>query len=190
MPPLSDSPTQHPDPDIAAGKPDPRQDRKGDILDCLNGVAEKASVVALLPLGNPFLLGVLAWRLVFAVTAGVLPTQVDGHEDGQNGSHDLAGEKSAEAGVVAGAVLGQEEVGRNGTAQVAEADVHGNADTALEGTANVVAVPRDTLGDVGVDTRGEEEAAKVADTGIRRRNQANQSNDAARITMLEPFSHY
>jgi hypothetical protein len=42
-----------------------------------------------------------------------------------------------------------------------KADVHGNANTALEGAADVVAVPGDTLGYVGVDAGSDEEAGKV-----------------------------
>lgn len=42
-----------------------------------------------------------------------------------------------------------------------KANVHGNTNTALEGTTDVVAVPGDTLRNIGVDTAGDEESSKV-----------------------------
>lgn len=54
------------------------------------------------------------------------------------------------------------------TAEVAETDVHGDTDTALGGATDVVAVPGDTLRDVGVDARGHEEDTGVLDVRVLR----------------------
>lgn len=45
-----------------------------------------------------------------------------------------------------------------------ETDVHGNANTALDRSANVVAIPSDTLRDIAVDAHDNEEASHVLDS--------------------------
>ncbi len=60
------------------------------------------------------------------------------------------------------AVVTIDEAGKN-TPEVTEAYVHGDPDTALDGTADIVAVPGDTLGHVGVDAGGDDEAGEVFD---------------------------
>lgn len=42
--------------------------------------------------------------------------------------------------------------------------MHGNTDTSLEGATDVVAVPGDTLRNVGVDAAGDHEGSKVLGT--------------------------
>jgi len=147
----------------------------------LNRVAEECGVVALLPLGISLLLGVLARRLVLTVTAGILAAQVDGHEDGQAESHELASQERAVAGVVLRAVLGEVEVGRDGTTEVAKADVHGDTNTALQGAADIVAIPGNTLRHVGVDARREEEATSILHTCRLRGHEHDQTDDPASL---------
>lgn len=99
--------------------------------------------------------------LVGKVTALVLAAEVEGHEDGEDGGHGSGGEESAVArSVVRSIILAEDEAG-DGTTQVTETDVHGNTDTSLERATNIVTVPGDTLGNVGVDTAGDHEAGKV-----------------------------
>lgn len=112
---------------------------------------------------EPLLLGVLRWGLEGPVAAGVFPAEVDVHEDREDQGHGVKAKQGAVARNVARSVLLQVEEGRDGAAEVAEADVHGDTDTTLERAADVVSVPCDTLGHVGVDTRSQEEAAGVLD---------------------------
>jgi hypothetical protein len=58
--------------------------------------------------------------------------------------------------------------------------VHGNANTTLERTTNVVAVPGDTLGNVGVDTAGDEESGEVLGTVGFNSSKDDETNDAER----------
>lgn len=44
--------------------------------------------------------------------------------------------------------------------------MHGDSNTTLDGTAHVVAVPGQTLWNVGVDAHGEQEASKVLDVVV------------------------
>lgn len=98
------------------------------------------------------------------ITAGVLAAEVDGHEDAEDAGHGGCSDKSPVARSVVGSiVLAVNEAG-DSTTEVTEADVHGNTDTALEGTSDVVAVPGDTLRDVGVDTAGDHEGGEVLGT--------------------------
>lgn len=95
------------------------------------------------------------------VTAGVLATEVDGHEDAEDTTHGGGGDEGPVTTSVVGSVVLAVDKARDSTTEVTEADVHGNTDTTLERTADVVAVPGDTLGNVGVDTAGDEESTKV-----------------------------
>jgi hypothetical protein len=131
-----------------------------------NRITEEGGQVTLLTLGELLLFGILAGGLVETVAAGILAAQIDGHDDGEDKGHDMQSEQGAEARIVPRLIAGEEEIRRHGSAEVAEADVHGNTDTTLERAANVVAVPSDTLRDVGVDTRGHEEAANVAHRAV------------------------
>lgn len=80
------------------------------------------------------------------------------------------------AGDVPGRVSGEVEIRRHGSAEVAESDMHGDADTTFQRSADVVAVPRDTLGYVGVDSAGEEEATRVLDL-VRIRSEEHDETD-------------
>lgn len=80
-------------------------------------------------------------------------------------------------GPESGRVPGQVDVRSSHTAQVSETDVHGNTDTTLERATDVVAVPCDTLGYVGVDAADSEEAADVAHDVARRTKEHCPSSD-------------
>ncbi len=56
----------------------------------------------------------------------IFATEVDDHGDGEPHRQGLKGQQHRETGDVLGQVLGQEEIGRKGVAQVAQADVHGD----------------------------------------------------------------
>lgn len=99
--------------------------------------------------------------LVSLVTAGVLAAEVNGHEYAEDAAHGGGGNEGPVAASVVGSVVLAVDKARDGTTEVTKADVHGNTDTTLEGTTDVVAVPGDTLGNVGVDTAGDEESTKV-----------------------------
>jgi len=102
--------------------------------------------------------------LVSGITAGVLAAEVNGHEDAEDAAHGGCGDQSpVTASVVGSVILAVNEAG-DGTTEVTEADVHGNTDTALKGTSDVVAVPGDTLRDVGVDTTSDHEGCEVLGT--------------------------
>ena len=71
------------------------------------------------------------------------------------------------------------DVGGNNTTNVAEGDVHRHADTAFGRAADVVAVPGDALGDVGVDAAGDEEDADVFDGVVLGGDEHDESDEAA-----------
>lgn len=52
------------------------------------------------------------------------------------------------------------------TPEVTKAYVHGDPDTALDGTADIVAVPGHTLRHVGVDAGSDDEAGEVFDVVV------------------------
>lgn len=62
---------------------------------------------------------------------------------------------------VTGSSLGLVDEGGDDTTTVTDTDLHGDADTALGRSTNVVAVPHDHDGDGGVDTTGGEEGSDV-----------------------------
>jgi hypothetical protein len=127
----------------------------------LNSVAEETGIVTTLALKLLFGRGVLLRTLVLCISAGVLATEIDGHENLEEQRHTHQAKKNEVTGVELGRVLLEvDERGKN-TTEVTETDVHGNTDTTLGGTTDVVTIPGDTLRNVGVDTAGEEE-----DTGV------------------------
>lgn len=68
--------------------------------------------------------------------------------------------------VVRGTVLSLVQVRGDHATHVAEADVHGDANATLQGAADIVTIPGDTLWHVGVDAAREEEAAGVLDLAV------------------------
>jgi hypothetical protein len=127
----------------------------------LNSVAEETGIVTTLAL--KLLLGrsVLLGTLVLCISASVLATEVDGHESLEEQRHAHQAKKDEVTSVELGGVLLEVDERSENTTEVTETDVHGDTDTTLGGTTDVVTVPGDTLGNVGVDTASEEE-----DTGV------------------------
>lgn len=58
--------------------------------------------------------------------------------------------------------------------------MHSNTNTTLERATNVVAVPGDTLGNVGVDTAGDEESGEVLGTMGFDCSKDDEANDTER----------
>ncbi|KAH0294548.1 high-affinity nicotinic acid transporter, partial [Aureobasidium sp. EXF-3399] len=110
--------------------------------------------------------GVLLWTLVLGISASVLATEVDGHEDLKDERHAHQAKKDEVTSVELGRVLLEVDERSKDTSEVTETDVHGDTDTALGGTTDVVAVPGDTLRNVGVDTASEEEDTGVLDVRV------------------------
>jgi len=55
--------------------------------------------------------------------------------------------------------------------------MHGNTDTTLDASANVVSIPGNTLGNIGVDSHSKEEATRILDVGVLRRDQHDKTKD-------------
>jgi len=133
----------------------------------LNSVPEESSIIAPLPLQLLLVIGVLLRLLgVLAVPAGILPAKIESHENAQASAHGEGTDKSAVADIEMGLISAAIDETGNGTTQVTETDVHSDTNTTLDATANVVAVPGDTLGYVGVDTGSGEESAGVLDVVV------------------------
>lgn len=143
----------------------------------LDGVSEEGGVVAGVLLHLLLSAGVLMRSLVSLVTAGVLASEVDSHEDAENAAHGSSGDQSPVTGAVVGGIILAVDEARDGTTKVTEADVHGNTNTTLERTTNVVAVPGDTLGNIGVDTAGDEESGEVLGTVGFDSSKDDETND-------------
>lgn len=75
------------------------------------------------------------------------------------------------------------DVRTDSTSEITEADVHGDADSPLQRAANVVSVPGYTLGHVGVDAAGDEEASSVAGVVIFGRKKKDEAGDAVRTKL-------
>lgn len=146
----------------------------------LDGVAEEGGIVTAVCLHLLLGAGVLCGSLVGGITASVLAAEVEGHADGQDARHGDGADKSAVAGAVVRSVVLAVDEARDGTAEVTEADVHGDTDTSLERAADVVTVPGDTLGNVGVDARGDEEAGKVLGTVVLDTGKDSEAKDTKR----------
>jgi len=93
----------------------------------------------------------------------ILPPQIQRHEDAEHKTHRLEPDQNRMSRRKSGGVGRAVDVGGDYSADVAESDVHGHSDTAFCGAADVVAVPGDALGHVGVDATGDEEDADVFD---------------------------
>jgi len=116
-------------------------------------------------------------RLVDGIPARILASEVDSHESLQRDTHGEQTDQDAVTLNKARTSLGKvDETGKH-TTEVTETDVHGDTDTALGGSADVVAVPGDTLGHVGVDAACEEEGAGVFDVGVGGGDQEDQTCD-------------
>lgn len=61
--------------------------------------------------------------------------------------------------------------------KLTESNVHGNADPTFDAAADVVAIPGNTLGNVGIDSHSEEETSGVLDMGVLRSEQHDQTDN-------------
>ena len=143
----------------------------------LNSVAEKAGTVATLPLSNLLSNSVLLRTLVLGVATGVLAAVVDGHPGLEAQAHGQKADEDTVALYEAWSVLWQVDEGGEDTAEVTESDVHSDTDTALDGAAHVVAIPGESLGDVGVDSAGEQEGSGVFGVVVVAGDLENETED-------------
>lgn len=151
----------------------------------LDRVPEERRVIPLLPLRRLLLLSVLLWLLrVLGVAAHILPAQVGGHDGAEDGAHGNEADEGAVTRVVVRRVSRAVDERGDNTAQVAEADMHGDTDAALGRAADVVAIPGHTLRDVRVDTGGGEEDARVFDRIALTGDEHDKSNDTVRCRVL------
>lgn len=91
----------------------------------LDGVSEECCIVALLTLKVLLLVRVLTGWLVLAVSSSILPAQVDGHDDAENGRHGFGSDQGAMAGVEHWRILRTVQEPSNGTTKIAESNMHG-----------------------------------------------------------------
>jgi hypothetical protein len=89
----------------------------------------------------------------------------------------LAAQKGAEAVEITRTVAREEEVSGDGATKVAEADMHGYTDGSLEGAADVVPIPGNTLRYIGIYARSEEEATGVPHAVVVRGKEHNKTDD-------------
>lgn len=144
----------------------------------LEGVSEEGSIVTEFPLGELLLLSVFSGLLgVDTIAAGVLVSEVHVHEDREDQRHDDEAKEDTVTAVVVRSILGKVDETGDDTTEIAEADVHSNTDTTLDGATNVVTVPGDTLRDVGVDTRGKEESTGILGTVVLSGNEKDKTDD-------------
>lgn len=130
------------------------------------------------------------------VTSGVLLAKVDGHEDRKNAAHSCGREQNDVSGVVVRRLRLSDDEGGSSSSQVAlhryvsrlkgvigsfnstyKSDVHGNTNTTLKRSTNVVTVPGHTLWDVGVDSGGDHEASEVLSSIALNTSQDGETDD-------------
>jgi hypothetical protein len=90
------------------------------------------------------------------MTPRILTTQIKRHESAEHKTHSLESNQN-----------------------VAECDVHCHSDTAFGRAADVVAIPGDALGDVGVDSAGDEEDADIFDGVVLGGDEHDEADEAA-----------
>lgn len=142
---------------------------KAQLLVCvgiLNSVTEEASIVTTVALEDLFLGGVVFRTLVLGISASVLAAEVDGHEDLEKKRHAHQAEQDEVTVVELGGVLLEVDERSKDTTKVTESNVHGDTNTTLGGTTDVVTIPGNTLRNVGVDTTGKEEDTGILDVGV------------------------
>lgn len=132
------------------------------VIDLID-VAEKGRVITLVSLSELLLHGIILGSLVFAVTALVFIAEVDGEDSAENSGHCNAAKQNEMAGKVARGFIRTEDKARDGAAEVTHTNLHGNTNSTLQCTADIVAVPGNGLRDVGVDTSNNKEAREVLD---------------------------
>ena len=98
----------------------------------------------------------------------VLPTKINRHEDAEHKTHRLETDQDGMARRESRCIGRAVNVSGDDTADVTECNVHCHANATFGRAADVVAVPGDALGDVGVDAAGDEEDADVFDGVVLR----------------------
>jgi len=145
----------------------------------LNSVAEESGVVTTLALQGLLLSSVVLGTLVLCISASVLATEVDGHEDLEDQTHAQHANENEVAVVELWCILLEVDERSEDTTEVTETDVHSNTDTTLGGATNIVTVPGNTLRNVGVDTASEEEDTSVLDVGVGGSDLQNNTKDGS-----------
>lgn len=129
-----------------------------------HSIPKERSIITPLPLRNLLTLSILLRQLSRRhLPPLILPPQVKRHERAEHQTHRLEPDQNRMSGGELRCICGAVDVGGNNTTDVTEGDVHGHSDAALGRAADVVAVPRDALRDVGIDAAGDEEDADVFD---------------------------
>lgn len=116
-------------------------------------------------------------RSEVGITTSVLLPEVDGHEGRKNEGHGEGGNEKTVALEIAGSIGLAVGETSDGTTKVTKTNVHGNTNGTFGGSTNVVSVPGDTHGDVGVDTACREEGTSVLNTRSRGGNQHDETDD-------------
>jgi len=128
------------------------------------------------------------------VSPGVLALEVGMHEHTQTHAHGDRSNKETMAREVPRSIFATEREASNNTSEVTEADVHGNTNSSLGSTADVVPVPCNTQRNVGVNSvshclakceglnannipRDDEEGADILDVGFVCRNQHDKPDN-------------
>jgi hypothetical protein len=145
------------------------------LVGILNSVAEETGIVTTLTFKLLLGSGVLFRALVLCVSASIFATEVYGHDNLEDERHAHQAKKDEVTSVELGRVFLEVDEGSEDTAEVTETDVHGDTDTTLSGTTNVVTVPGDTLRDVGVNATGKEEDTGILDVGVIRADLENNT---------------
>lgn len=109
----------------------------------------------------------------------VLATQVQRHKAAKHETHRLESNQNGMSRGESRRISGAVDVGGDHTANVTKGDVHRHTDTAFGGAADVVAVPGDALGDIGVDAAGDEEDADVFDGVVLGGDEHDEADEAA-----------
>jgi hypothetical protein len=146
----------------------------------LESVSEERGIVATVLLKDLLLPGVLLRSLVREIASLVLTAEIQRHEDGESTAHRRRREQDEMTGSVARGFDGAEDESRNGTAKITKADMHGNTNSSLQRSTNVVAVPGNTLRHVGVDARGDQEAGEILGTKAVGASQNCETSDTAK----------
>lgn len=79
---------------------------------------------------------------------------------------------------ISGGILGPVGESSDSSSEIAEPHVHGNSNTALGRATDVIAVPCDTHGDVGVDASGCDKSSQILNMWVVGGNQQDETKDA------------
>ena len=90
-----------------------------------------------------------------SISPCVLAPKVYVHEYTQNHAHGDRSDEESMSGEVTWRILSTEGKASNNTAKVTETDVHGNTDSPLSGSTNIISVPGDSHGNIRVDSSRE-----------------------------------